>query len=127
VQQQRTILNFLDGKVVEFEVGRDRLTAAGIRVLDRLVPIINAHEDTVITVQGHTDDIGDDRSNLELSAARAIVARRYLISQGISPERLRAQGLGERKPRATNLTEAGRIRNRRIDFAVSDIRDPRAR
>ncbi len=120
VRQQETITNYLEGRRVEFEVGRDTLSPRGIAVLDRLVPLIKANAGTTITIQGHTDDVGDYSSNLELSGARAIAARKYLISQGIKPERLKVQGMGERYPIADNNTQSGRIQNRRIDFAVSD-------
>jgi OOP family OmpA-OmpF porin len=120
VRQQQTITNYLEGRRVEFEVGRDVLSPRGIAVLDRLVPLIKANQGTSITIQGHTDDVGDYASNLELSGARAIAARNYLISRGIKQNRLKVQGMGERIPIADNNTRAGRIKNRRIDFAVSD-------
>ncbi len=116
--QQSSIRNFLQGEVVEFETGRDVLTPAGQRVLEQVSAIIASHRDTIIVVQGHTDDVGDDASNLELSQSRALRARGYLVAQGIDPERLRAQGFGERRPVASNDSGAGRKRNRRIDFIV---------
>ncbi|MEZ5661234.1 MAG: OmpA family protein [Burkholderiaceae bacterium] len=120
--QEATILNFLEGKVVEFQVGRDQLTANGRAALNDLSKIIRKNRDTLIIVQGHTDSVGDKASNLELSGARALVARDYLVSLGVDPARLSVQGFGESKPIATNRTDEGRRRNRRIDFAVRERR-----
>ncbi len=118
--QQASIRNFLAREVIEFEVGRDVLTPVGRRTLDQVAALIAANRDTRIVVQGHTDGVGDDVSNLELSTARALRARDYLIAQGIDARRLKAQGFGERVPLADNDTGEGRKRNRRIDFTVID-------
>lgn len=119
-QQQMTISNFLSGQTVAFRVGSDELTQEGQRVLASLLKIIQLNRSSIITIQGHTDNIGDDSSNLQLSTARSIRAREYLIARGVSSARLQVQGFGERRPLADNQTIAGRILNRRIDFAVSD-------
>ncbi len=121
-EQARAILDFLDGKVVEFQIGRDRLTENGQRALDELARLILKHDGTRIVVQGHTDSVGDHASNLELSGARALVARDYLVGAGVAANRLSVQGFGETRPIASNRSEEGRRRNRRIDFAVSDAR-----
>jgi len=118
--QQAIIENFLAGEVVEFETGRDVLTYKGRQALQALLGIIEQNNQSVITIQGHTDSIGDERSNLELSTSRAIAARSYLIRRGVAADRLLVQGFGERQPISTNKTAAGRERNRRIDFAISD-------
>ena len=120
--QQSEIQRLLSDKRVAFEIGRTVLTPAGRQTLDDLVPILLAHGETVVTIQGHTDSVGDQASNLELSGARAIVARDYLAARGVPSSRLRVQGFGELRPIASNSTPEGRIRNRRIDFAISDAR-----
>ncbi len=119
-EQQAIIKNFLAGKSVAFETGRDVLTPQGRRALQALLGIIERNRDSVITIQGHTDSIGDERSNLELSTSRAIATRAYLIRRGVAPDRLLVQGFGESQPVSSNGTAAGREQNRRIDFAVSD-------
>ena len=96
------------------------LTNRGRQALTALLDIIEQHRNTIITVQGHTDSVGDDESNLALSTARAITAREFLVARGVAPQRLRVQGFGERRPIASNATARGRIQNRRIDFTVSD-------
>lgn len=75
--------------------------------------------DAAITVQGHTDARGNDEYNQALSQRRAIAVREYLLANTtISADRIRAEGYGETEPIATNDTEAGRSKNRRIDIVL---------
>ena len=71
-----------------------------------------------ILIAGHTDSMGSDAYNLALSRGRAASVERYLIEQGIAPQRLRSQGFGESRPIASNDTEEGRRQNRRVEFQV---------
>ena len=71
-----------------------------------------------IEIAGHTDNVGDEESNLELSQKRQNSVRDYLIGQGIAPERLIAKGYGETQPVASNDTEEGRAKNRRTEVRV---------
>lgn len=67
-------------------------------------------------VEGHTDDVGPDDYNERLSIARAQAVASYLEAQGVSEARLRPTGKGESSPVASNASEEGRQRNRRVDF-----------
>jgi OOP family OmpA-OmpF porin len=71
-----------------------------------------------IEIAGHTDAVGDDRSNLELSGARAAAVRQYLVDHGVSAARLTSNGYGESRPVATNDTDEGRQLNRRVEFII---------
>ena len=71
-----------------------------------------------IKINGHTDSIGDDASNLQLSEARAKAVLEYLVQKGIAFERLRSEGFGETRPVADNESEEGRRLNRRTEFEV---------
>ena len=72
-----------------------------------------------ITVEGHTDSAGSDSANLLLSQDRADAVRQYLISNlGISTEKVSSIGYGEARPIASNETDSGRARNRRIDVVM---------
>ena len=73
-------------------------------------------------VDGHTDvrPVGGGRTNWDLSAARAIAVVQYLISKGISPQRLVAAGFGEFQPIDTGTTEEAYARNRRIELKLTD-------
>lgn len=80
-------------------------------------------ENPTITVgiQGHTDDVGDDNQNLELSDRRAQKVKEYLIQCGIEASRLSAQGYGETQPKVPNTTSANRAMNRRTDFVIESL------
>jgi outer membrane protein OmpA-like peptidoglycan-associated protein len=67
---------------------------------------------------GHTDDVGDDKSNLILSENRAKTVYNYLLNQKIAPERLRYKGFGESFPIAENTSAEGRAKNRRTEFEI---------
>ncbi len=97
------------------------LTVTGLALLQELAEALRA-QPWPIAVEGHTDNIPIDTarfpSNWELSSARAAIVTRYLIQQGISPERIRAIGYADTRPRADNLTPQGRARNRRVSFVL---------
>jgi OOP family OmpA-OmpF porin len=86
------------------------------RVLDEAVVIMKANPKLTGEVQGHTDSTASAEHNQKLSEARAKAVRDYFIQKGIAPERVRAKGLGETKPVATNDTPEGRAQNRRVEL-----------
>ncbi|MFZ5479660.1 MAG: OmpA family protein [Myxococcota bacterium] len=116
---EKTRIAILDK--VFFEFNKAVIKPESFGLLDDVAAVINAHEDVGrVQVEGHTDDKGNDAYNLKLSQARAESVRAYLISKGVPPERLLAVGFGETKPIETNLTEAGRGNNRRVEFNLID-------
>jgi OOP family OmpA-OmpF porin len=72
----------------------------------------------VLEIAGHTDNSGDSASNLALSQQRADSVRNYLVQQGVAPGMLVAKGYGDTRPVASNDTDEGKFRNRRIEFTV---------
>jgi outer membrane protein OmpA-like peptidoglycan-associated protein len=88
--------------------------------MKRLETAVRLFPDAEITVTGHTDSFGSDSANFELSRRRAEAVRRYLIEVAKMPAfRISAVGYGETQPVASNATEEGRARNRRIDVFIS--------
>lgn len=87
--------------------------------LAKISGIILAYPDLKLQIEGHTDSIGSDEYNQTLSEKRADSVRAYLISSGVSPDHISAQGLGKGDPVADNSTAAGRQLNRRVDMIVS--------
>jgi len=83
-------------------------------VLDRVVTALNDYRDQSLEIGGHTDSQSSSRYNLQLSQQRAQAVADYLMLQGIDSTRLRPMGFGESLPIASNETEAGRARNRRV-------------
>ncbi|WP_216855957.1 OmpA family protein [Acidisphaera sp. S103] len=75
--------------------------------------------DSAVTVLGHTDAVGADAYNINLSARRAANVMRELVRRGVRPDQLSEVAIGKRQPLAPNDTEAGRARNRRVEFLVS--------
>ena len=117
-------VNMLDE--ILFDSGKTTIKPQGIEVLDRVGRILLDVKDRTISIEGHTDNvpIGPELSkkyptNWELSAARATTVARYLQEKtGINPSVLSATGYGEFQPVATNETEEGQAKNRRIDIVL---------
>jgi outer membrane protein OmpA-like peptidoglycan-associated protein len=103
---------------VFFETGSAALRQQSMTELDRLVSLLTENPGLKIQINGHTDDVGDDTFNQKLSETRAKSVHDYLLSKGISPERLRFKGFGESKPLKSNDTPEGKARNRRTEFVV---------
>jgi len=104
-----------------FEPASAALSTAGQRLLNEVAMVL-AELTYPLSVEGHTDNvpISSSRfpSNWELSSARAAMATRALIEQGIAADRLRAIGYGDTRPRADNVSAEGRARNRRVSFVL---------
>ena len=105
-------------KNVFFDTDKSDLKAKSFVELNKLVDFLNANATIKIELHGHTDNEGDDAHNLTLSDDRAKSVMNYLISKGISKERLKAKGFGETKPIATNETKEGRAENRRTEYVI---------
>jgi outer membrane protein OmpA-like peptidoglycan-associated protein len=90
------------------------LDPAGRSALDRMAEVVNDYRKTAVVVQGHTDAAGGQ----ELSTRQADSVRRYLVGQGVEPERITAVGYGDAAPLASNDTGPGRERNRRVDVLL---------
>lgn len=94
------------------------LTEKSKRLIDLFVDFLYNNGTVKVEIQGHTDNVGNDNDNLELSDRRAKSVYNYLIEKGIPANRLRYKGYGESKPIADNNTEAGRAQNRRTVFLI---------
>lgn len=86
--------------------------------LRQLAALIQAHPTKQYTITGHTDNVGNEAYNVELSKKRAQSVVQYLIEQGIDPNILHSQGMGSSQPIESNRTDWGRAQNRRIEVSV---------
>ena len=86
--------------------------------LDRILPYFRKFPNLKIELGGHTDSVGSDDANQQLSENRANAVRNYMISQGVPEDKIVAVGYGEQEPVATNDTDEGRQLNRRVEFKV---------
>ena len=82
--------------------------------LNAIVTALNQHPNWKVRIEGFTDNIGSAIANLRLSANRAQVVMSWLADHGIDRSRLNSKGYGETRPAATNTTEEGRAKNRRV-------------
>src|SRR5437763_1839585 len=87
--------------------------------LAKISGIVEAYPGLKLQVEGHTDSIGSDEYNVQLSEKRADSVRAYLVSNGVRPDSVSAQGFGKADPVADNSTASGRKLNRRVDMVVS--------
>ena len=101
-----------------FETGKWDLLPESFAELDKLVKLLNDNPDMVIEINGHTDNVGNDESNLTLSQKRAAAVVTYLSGKGIQGSRLDSAGFGETQPVAPNETDEGRALNRRVEFVI---------
>lgn len=109
----------LNESIVTFGFDSSDLTSLAKSNLDKLTQVLVNNPDTNINIYGHTDNKGSDDYNQKLSERRANSVRSYLMSKGISSNRLFALGEGEAMPVASNETEDGRAKNRRVEFAIT--------
>ena len=103
---------------IKFEFDSYELTLGSRRQLDRIVKLLRDYPKYNLHVGGHTDSIGSDEYNIRLSLNRAASVVNYIISNGISAERLSYEGFGERYPIESNGTDYGRHINRRVEFEL---------
>lgn len=89
-----------------------------MNILNEFINFLEDNPSVEVAIHGHTDNVGDDASNLELSTNRAKAVMNYLILEGISSDRLEYKGFGENKPIASNQTAEGRAKNRRTEFVI---------
>jgi len=105
---------------VLFETGQAELLATSHSSLVEVVDLLMSEPDKKIRIEGHTDAVGSEEANLQLSQRRAEAVRTALVELGLDPERVTAVGLGEDFPIASNEDEEGRSRNRRVDVILLD-------
>jgi len=103
---------------VFFDFGKATLRTESFAELDRVVALLNENNNLTIQIQGHTDNVGDDSSNLTLSDNRAKAVKNYILKKGIKDSRVISKGFGETKPLNKNVTEQERQENRRVEFLI---------
>jgi outer membrane protein OmpA-like peptidoglycan-associated protein len=106
---QSGLLYDFDSDVVRSEAGKN---------LRALASSLDKYPGSNILIVGHTDQVGPSSYNQSLSDRRAAAAAAYLVSQGVSRDRVATRGMGETDPVATNETELGRQSNRRVEVAI---------
>lgn len=109
----------MNESIVNFAFDSSNLTSTAQTNLDKLAQVLADNPDTNINIYGHTDSKGTDAYNLSLSQRRADAVKAYLAGKGIASSRMITKGEGESMPVATNDTDEGRAKNRRVEFAIT--------
>jgi len=110
------IVNMSD---VLFDTGSADLKPGAREKLAKISGILLAHPGLTLQVEGHTDSVGTDEFNMELSGRRADAVRDYLAQEGVAASTMTAKGFGKTQPVASNDTPEGRQRNRRVELVVN--------
>ncbi len=105
-------------KNIFFDIDRYELKEKSFTELEKIVSFLTQNPQISMEIGGHTDNTGNAAYNQQLSEKRAKSVYAYIISKGINPKRLTAKGFGSSKPVDTNITDAGRQLNRRIEFTI---------
>lgn len=109
----------LPESIVNFAFDSANLSMDAKNNLDKLATVLMNNPDTDINIYGYTDSKGSDAYNLTLSERRAMSVKNYLSQKGVASSRLISMGMGEADPVATNDTDMGRAKNRRVEFAIT--------
>jgi outer membrane protein OmpA-like peptidoglycan-associated protein len=104
---------------VLFDTAEAQLKPGADATIRRLAEFLDVYPERRLLIEGHTDSRGSDTYNQDLSQRRADAVRTALMAAGVGEERVRALGLGEEYPVASNDTDAGRQENRRVEIIIS--------
>jgi len=101
---------------INFDTGKSIIRSESGSIIEQIVSMMKSNPDLKLSIEGHTDNVGDPISNKTLSEERAKSVASALVGQGIEMERLSTAGYGQDKPVGDNKTEEGRAKNRRVEL-----------
>jgi outer membrane protein OmpA-like peptidoglycan-associated protein len=104
-----------------FDTNSTAIKPAFNTTMDKLADVVVRYNKTMLTIVGHTDNVGTDKYNQDLSQRRALSVAQYFESQKVNPLRLATAGKGESQPVASNSAEAGRQANRRVEIYLEPV------
>ena len=104
---------------IQFETGKAIIKPTSYAILDQIAKVLSDNPTYLVEVRGHTDNVGNSESNMQLSDRRAAAVHDYLVGKGISLKRLTSKGYGDTKPVSSNKTAKGKALNRRVEFVVT--------
>ena len=116
-ESERGLVSEIGG--VQFATATANLNPPARESLARFSGIVASYPELRFTIEGHTDNVGSDLTNNELSLRRAISVRDYLMSLGVPAASIEVQGYGPYRPVADNVSADGRARNRRVEIVLS--------
>jgi len=101
-----------------FDSGAYELKPVAKEQIKQIANVLKSHDSNLIIVAGHADNTGSADANKKLSEKRAMAVKDYLVSKGVRADIIQAEGKGSSEPVASNDTEAGRAKNRRVEIIV---------
>lgn len=105
---------------VLFSTGKTALLPGALSTIDKLARFLAEYPEKTILIEGHTDNVGSDTFNQDLSERRAVSVKDALMQASVEEGRISTVGLGETTPMADNETSAGRLKNRRVEIVIQD-------
>jgi len=99
-----------------FDTGKSTIKDESLPIVDEIYSLLSSNQDLNVSIEGHTDNVGNANDNKTLSDQRAKAVMNALIAKGINKERLSSVGWGQEKPVADNRSESGRSKNRRVEI-----------
>jgi outer membrane protein OmpA-like peptidoglycan-associated protein len=121
VREERLLVTFPSDEI--FESGLPRLSEDGQERFGQLAQILRRYPESDVAVRGYTDSLGSEKANQHLSQERAGSVSSYLVTAGVAASRVKALGFGEQYPVASNDTDDGREKNRRVEIEIIPIQD----
>ena len=115
---QRGFIVTLPG--IFFDTGKAELKTGARNTLTRIAEQLRSDDTIRVSIEGHTDNVGSEAMNQELSERRANAVRDVLVASGISADRITTAGRGESQPVVTNNTASGRQQNRRVELIITN-------
>ena len=103
---------------VLFAFDKATLSPEAFRNVDKLAVFLKKHSNRSVLIEGHTDSVGSDEYNLDLSEKRADAVKNALVAKGVGEERITPKGYGKKYPVASNNTSDGRQQNRRVEVVI---------
>jgi OmpA-OmpF porin, OOP family len=102
-----------------FETGKAIIKPSSYASLNELAQVIRDNPGSNLRLEGHTDNVGNDDANMQLSKDRAAAVKTYLTDRGVGDDRIESEGYGETRPVAENNSAAGKQKNRRVEMKIS--------
>lgn len=103
-----------------FATGKSDLMGGAKANLGKLAAFLAKYPDRSVIIEGHTDNVGSESYNMDLSQSRANSTRTYLVGQGVDAARISTSAMGETSPIADNASDTGRQQNRRVEIIISN-------
>ena len=104
---------------IQFEFDKDTITLESYPTLDLIAELLIKNPRLKVICLAHTDSVGTEEYNLDLSERRARSVKGYLVKHGVPPPSIRFKGMGYSRPVADNSSDEGRAKNRRVEFRVT--------